>query len=135
MTLTIALFVSPEVHDEKELKRIETLLEEIHSKLKIEYKKEPITDQKSFTKYLFKTCIPQMAHIKIPRTRTRYILIVLVIYRDDEPLVWYPQKKKGHEEISIEDFLRGLLEKSPAPSIASREITEILNAEIRKIKG
>jgi len=133
MTLTMTLFVSPEVHSENELKRIEALLGKIHSKLKIKYKKELITDQKSFTKYLFETYIAQRAHLRIPRTGTGYITIVLLIYKDDEPLVWYPHKKARHEGIPIDDFLKSLWEERPIPSMASPGVTENLNAEIEKL--
>ena len=116
MGLKMILFVAS-ADDESRLRRIEELLEKLRFEWEISCERELIIDQE--------TGIAQKEHIRIPQTATGYVKTYLMIYRNNEELVWYPQYRKKSENISIETFLRALLEKNIL-SLASAETSKIL---------
>ena len=124
MGLKMILFVASG-NDESRLRRIEGLLEKLCSEWEISCERELIIDQESTRRHLQETGIAQKEHIRIPQTATGYVKTYLMIYRNNEELVWYPQYHKKSKDISIETFLRALLERNIL-SLASAETSKIL---------
>jgi mannitol/fructose-specific phosphotransferase system IIA component (Ntr-type) len=124
MGLKMILFVAS-ADDESRLSRIEDILERLHFERGIDYERKPIADQELTRKHLQTTGIAQKEHIRIPHTKTGYVKTHLMIYINNEELVWYPQYRKKSKSMSVEDFLSALHEKKIL-SLASGETSKIL---------
>jgi hypothetical protein len=72
--------------------------------------------------------------IRIPQTCFGRLQVLLVIYVDNEPLIFYPQERDS-QKVSIECFLESLLEslkRAEFRSIASEVTPTALKAEFEK---
>jgi hypothetical protein len=128
VTLKMTLII-PSVHNKEELGRIEKLLIEVHSRLGIEYTKESIVDQESIKQSLVHIYVWE--HIRIPQSQSGDLNLILLIDVNSKSLLYYPQYRKKRDEISIESFLKGLLN-GEITSLASRKTNAVLKEELAR---
>jgi hypothetical protein len=76
--------------------------------------------------------ISRTNHIYLPQTHSGYLTTFLLIYRDGEPLIFYPQHGKSTKWITIDDFLDALREKREVIIIfrAARKVIEVMDSEL-----
>lgn len=67
-------------------------------------------------------------NLEIPETLFGRLRVLFLICRNDEPLIFYPQKS-GSKEITIEDFLKSL-KRGQVKSIASKVSSEVLKVDL-----
>ncbi|RLE59718.1 MAG: hypothetical protein DRJ32_04135 [Thermoprotei archaeon] len=108
--LRLYYFVPAGQADSIRVKEVEVLLDKVKSALKIDVNKV-IIDKKGElelkSNILWKISVAKKIGIKKTR-RTGSLYPQLVIYIYDKPVTFYPQLR-GAKEISVKDFLQGLL--------------------------
>lgn len=127
MKIKLALFVPEGLKDSKEVKEIwEGLLNKIETFLEVKVTRE-FLDKEAERKLKFDTLLPLAVgkRIKIHQTRrTKSLYPQLVVFIEDRPFTFYPQRY-AQEEITIKQFLEGLLKKKV---LCLHEKTELENS-------
>jgi glutamate dehydrogenase/leucine dehydrogenase len=111
MRVKFTLFVPEGLKDLKEVKEIwNTLLKKVETSFEVKVSKE-ILDKEAEWRLKFDILLPLAVgkRIKIHQTRrTKSLYPQLVVFVEDRPFTFYPQRY-GQEEITIKQFLEGLL--------------------------
>jgi hypothetical protein len=112
MAMQLEFNVPYRLEENTETKEIQKLLDKVHSSLKIEFKTILIDDKKEEElkkQYLWNLAI--LNRIKIKQTkRNKSLYPQLIVFVDNKPVTFFPQSRPK-EEISIQAFLNGLLDK------------------------
>lgn len=103
-------FHIPQGLNTEEVKEIEGLLENVKSALKIDYKTSRISQEEENmlkSQFLWNLAISKGIGIHQSK-RSKSLYPQLLVFNDDIAITFYPQRRPG-VEISIQDFLSGLL--------------------------
>jgi hypothetical protein len=112
MMIKLKLYLPQGFADNADSKAVEKLLEDIKSNGEVIWEKI-ILDQKEEadlkSKILINISICKGIAIKQSR-KSKMLYPQLVVFSDDEPIIFYPQERAG-KKIDIQEFLKGLLRK------------------------
>lgn len=108
--LKLEFYVPRALKDTQDVKEVEELLKKVKSSLKINVKKLVIDkdgEEELKSKILWGLSVAKRIRIKQTR-KSKSLHPQLVVFGNDKPITFYPQARAG-EEITIKEFLEGLL--------------------------
>ncbi len=108
--LRFEFYVPRSLEDSPEVEAIRTLLEKVKEVLDIKVKEFVIDTQEEKelkTRILWGLSVAKRIRIKQTK-KSKLLYPQLIVFEDDTPLTFYPQARSG-KEISIKNFLEGLL--------------------------
>ncbi len=108
--LKLEFYVPRALEDTQDVKEVEELLKKVKNSLKINVKKLVIDeDGEEDLKSRILWGLSVAKRIKIKQTRkSKSLYPQLVVFGNDKPITFYPQAR-AKEEITIKEFLEGLL--------------------------
>lgn len=108
--LKLEFYVPRALEDTEDVKEVEELLGKVKDSLKIDVKKFVIDEngEKDLkSKILWGLSVSKRIRIKQTR-KSKSLYPQLVVFGNDKPITFYPQARAG-QEITIKEFLEGLL--------------------------
>ncbi len=108
--LKLGFYVPRALEDAQDVKEVEELLKKVRSSLKINVKKLVIDEngeEDLKSKILWGLSVTKRIRIKQTR-KSKSLYPQLVVFGNDKPITFYPQARAG-QEITIKEFLEGLL--------------------------
>jgi len=108
--LKLEFYVPRALEDTEDVKEVEELLGKVKDSLKIDVKKFVIDEngEKDLkSKILWGLSVAKRIRIKQTR-KSKSLYPQLVVFGNDKPITFYPQARAG-QEITIKEFLEGLL--------------------------
>ena len=108
--LKLEFYVPRALEDAQDVKEVEELLKKVRSSLKINVKKLVIDEngeEDLKSKILWGLSVTKRIRIKQTR-KSKSLYPQLVVFGNDKPITFYPQARAG-QEITIKEFLEGLL--------------------------
>ena len=108
--LKLEFYVPRALEDTQDVKEVEELLKKVKNSLKINVKKLVIDeDGEEDLKSQVLWGLSVAKRIRIKQTRkSKSLYPQLVVFGNDKPITFYPQARAG-QEITIKEFLEGLL--------------------------
>jgi hypothetical protein len=107
--LRLEFYVPRALEDTQDVKKVEELLRRVKDSLKIDVKKFVIDENGEDLKFKILWGLSVTKRIRIKQTRkSKSLYPQLVVFVSDKPITFYPQARAG-EEITIKEFLEGLL--------------------------
>ena len=108
--LKLEFYVPRALEDTEDVKEVEELLKKVKNSLKINVKKLVIDEdgeEDLKSKILWGLSVAKRIRIKQTR-KSKSLYPQLVVFGNDKPITFYPQARAG-QEITIKEFLEGLL--------------------------
>ena len=108
--LKLEFYVPRSLEDTQDVKEVEELLRNVRNSLKINVKKFVIDEKGEEdlkSKILWGLSVAKRIRIKQTR-KSKSLYLQLVVFGNDKPITFYPQARAG-QEITIKEFLEGLL--------------------------
>ena len=108
--LRLEFYVPRSLENTQDVREIEELLEKVKDSLKIDVKKFIIDEngEKNLkSKILWGLSVTKRIRIKQTR-KSKSLYPQLIVFENDKPITFYPQARAG-QEITIKEFLEGLL--------------------------
>jgi len=108
--LELEFYVPRALEDTQDVKEVEELLKEVKSSLKINVKRLVIDEdgeEDLKSKILWGLSVAKRIRIKQTK-KSKSLYPQLVVFGNDKPITFYPQARAG-QEITIKEFLEGLL--------------------------
>lgn len=127
MEIKFAFYIPEGLKETEEVKEIERLLDNINSAYKIGVNRNTIDrDKENQIKSQFLWHLSVVKRIGIKQTiRTKALYPQLIIFNENTPITFYPQTY-GKDDITIKDFLDGLLKNRVKCLHDDKELKEIL---------
>ena len=108
--LKLEFYVPRALEDTQDVKEVEELLKKVKNSLKIKVEKLVIDEDGEDnlkSKILWGLSVAKRIRIKQTR-KSKSLYPQLVVFGNDKPITFYPQARAG-QEITIKEFLEGLL--------------------------
>lgn len=127
MNIKFAFYIPEGLKDTEEVKEIERLLDDFNSAYNIIVNKQTIDrSEENQIKSQFLWHLSVVKRIGIKQTiRTKSLYPQLVIFKENIPITFYPQTY-GKEDVTIKEFLEGLLKNKIKCLHDDKELKEIL---------
>lgn len=109
--LKMEFYIPRALENTQDVKEVRELLREVKNTLKINVKKFIIDENKEEelkSKILWGLSVAKRIRIKQTR-KSKSLYPQLVVFGGDKPITFYPQARAGEQEITIKEFLEGLL--------------------------
>ncbi len=127
MSIKFAFYIPNDLKETEEVKEIERLLENVNSAYNLIVNKHNIDrTEESQIKSQFLWHLSVVKRIGIKQTiRTKTLYPQLIIFNENTPITFYPQTY-GKNDISIKEFLEGLLKNKIKCLHDEKELKELL---------